>query len=61
VDAKTGVFMLFYPDLAYEQACRTGRLASLDKLRDAVLTGAVKRIRPIERARQDRRADQPRA
>jgi copper/silver efflux system protein len=46
VDAETGVFMLLYLDLAYEQARRTGRLASLDELRDAILAGAVKRIRP---------------
>ncbi|HEY7183539.1 MAG TPA: efflux RND transporter permease subunit, partial [Blastocatellia bacterium] len=46
VDAETGVFMLLYLDLAYEQARRTGCLASLDELRDAILTGAVKRIRP---------------
>lgn len=46
VDAETGVFMLLYLDLAYEQARRTGQLTSLDELRDAILTGAVKRIRP---------------
>jgi Cu(I)/Ag(I) efflux system membrane protein CusA/SilA len=46
VDAETGVFMLLYLDLAYEQARRAGRLTSLDGLRDAILTGAVKRIRP---------------
>jgi Cu(I)/Ag(I) efflux system membrane protein CusA/SilA len=46
VDAETGVFMLLYLDLAYEHARRTGRLASLDELRDAILAGAVKRIRP---------------
>jgi len=46
VDAETGVFMLLYLDLAYEQARRTGRLTSLDELRDAILIGAVKRIRP---------------
>jgi len=38
--------MLLYLDLAYEQARRAGRLTSLDELRDAILTGAVKRIRP---------------
>ncbi|HKC85424.1 MAG TPA: efflux RND transporter permease subunit, partial [Blastocatellia bacterium] len=46
VDAETGVFMLLYLDLAYEQARRAGRLASLAELRDAILAGAVKRIRP---------------
>src|SRR5215813_3199279 len=46
VDAETGVFMLLYLDLAYEQSRRAGRLNSLAELRDAVLAGAVKRIRP---------------
>ena len=46
VDAETGVFMLLYLDLAYEQARREGRLRSLADLQAAVLQGAVKRIRP---------------
>ncbi|MGC4084486.1 MAG: efflux RND transporter permease subunit [Vicinamibacterales bacterium] len=46
VDAETGVFMLLYLDLAYEDAKRNGRLASLADLQAAVLHGAVKRIRP---------------
>jgi copper/silver efflux system protein len=46
VDAETGVFMLLYLDLAYEDAKREGRLKSLRDLQDAVLHGAVKRIRP---------------
>ena len=46
VDAQTGVFMLLYLDLAYETARRTGRLRSLADLRQAVLEGAAKRIRP---------------
>jgi Cu(I)/Ag(I) efflux system membrane protein CusA/SilA len=46
VDAETGVFMLLYLDLAYEDAKREGRLTSLRDLQDAVLHGAVKRIRP---------------
>jgi Cu(I)/Ag(I) efflux system membrane protein CusA/SilA len=46
VDAETGVFMLLYLDLAYEEARRGGRLASLADLQAAVLHGAVKRIRP---------------
>jgi Cu(I)/Ag(I) efflux system membrane protein CusA/SilA len=46
VDAETGVFMLLYLDLAYEQAKKEGRLRSLDDLRQAILFGAVKRIRP---------------
>ena len=46
VDAETGVFMLLYLDLAYEQARREGRLRTIADLRDAILQGAVKRLRP---------------
>ncbi len=46
VDAETGVFMLLYLDLAYQQARKEGRLGSLRDLREAILHGAVKRIRP---------------
>ncbi len=42
VDAETGVFMLLYLDLAYDEARRAGRLQSLADLRDAILHGAVK-------------------
>jgi Cu(I)/Ag(I) efflux system membrane protein CusA/SilA len=46
VDAETGVFMLLYLDLAYDEARREGRLRSLADLQQAVQHGAVKRIRP---------------
>jgi Cu(I)/Ag(I) efflux system membrane protein CusA/SilA len=46
VDAETGVFMLLYLDLAYDRAKAEGRLRGLPELRDAILEGAVKRIRP---------------
>lgn len=46
VDAETGVFMLLYLDIAYEQAKKEGRLRSLADLRAAVLQGAVMRLRP---------------
>jgi Cu(I)/Ag(I) efflux system membrane protein CusA/SilA len=46
VDAETGVFMLLYLDLAYEQARREGRLRNLADLQEAILQGAVKRLRP---------------
>ncbi len=46
VDAETGVFMLLYLDLAYEQARAAGRLGSLAELREVIQHGAVKRIRP---------------
>jgi Cu(I)/Ag(I) efflux system membrane protein CusA/SilA len=46
VDAETGVFMLLYLDLAYEQAKKDGRLRSLADLQDAIRYGAVQRLRP---------------
>ena len=46
VDAETGVFMLLYLDIAYEDARREGRLRSAGDLRNAIMHGAVKRIRP---------------
>jgi Cu(I)/Ag(I) efflux system membrane protein CusA/SilA len=46
VDAETGVFMLLYLDLSYEEARREGLLNSAVGLREAVVHGAVKRIRP---------------
>jgi Cu(I)/Ag(I) efflux system membrane protein CusA/SilA len=46
VDAETGVFMLLYLDLSYEQAKREGRLRGLADLQDAIVHGAAKRIRP---------------
>ena len=46
VDAETGVFMLLYLDLAYEQAKKEGRLRSLAALQEAIVHGAAKRLRP---------------
>jgi len=46
VDAETGVFMLLYLDLAYEEAKKAGRLRNLAELREAIMHGAVKRLRP---------------
>jgi Cu(I)/Ag(I) efflux system membrane protein CusA/SilA len=46
VDAETGVFMLLYLELAFAQAKREGRLRSREDLRDAVIDGAVRRLRP---------------
>jgi len=46
VDAETGVFMLLYLDIAYEQAKKEGRLRNLEELRAAIMEGAVKRLRP---------------
>jgi Cu(I)/Ag(I) efflux system membrane protein CusA/SilA len=46
LDAETGVVMLLYLDLAYEEWKTTGRLRGLSDLRDAIYHGAVKRVRP---------------
>jgi copper/silver efflux system protein len=46
VDAETGVFMLLYLDLSYEQAKKEGRLTSLAALQEAIVHGAAKRLRP---------------
>jgi copper/silver efflux system protein len=46
VDAETGVFMLLYLDLSYEQARKEGRLTSLAALQEAIVHGAAKRLRP---------------
>jgi len=46
VDAETAVFMLLYLDLSYEEAKQQGRLRSAEELREAVVHGAVKRVRP---------------
>ncbi|PYQ99637.1 MAG: CusA/CzcA family heavy metal efflux RND transporter [Acidobacteria bacterium] len=46
VDVETGVFMLLYLDLAYEQARRDGRLRGRADLREAIVQGAVRRLRP---------------
>jgi Cu(I)/Ag(I) efflux system membrane protein CusA/SilA len=46
VDAETGVFMLLYLDLAYEDAKRRGAMRSLSDLHEAIVQGAAKRLRP---------------
>ncbi len=46
VDAETGVFMLLYLDIAYNNAKQSGRLRNLADLQEAIEHGAVKRIRP---------------
>ncbi len=44
--AETGVVMLLYLDIAYENWKHDGRMGSYSELREAVDHGAVKRIRP---------------
>jgi Cu(I)/Ag(I) efflux system membrane protein CusA/SilA len=46
LDAETGVFMLLFLDLAYRDAARSGRLRDTADLREAIVQGAVKRVRP---------------
>ena len=46
VDAETGVFMLLYLDLAFEERKRAGRLRSRADLEQGIVEGAAKRIRP---------------
>ena len=46
VDAETAVFMLLYLDLAYHDAISKGQMNSWDDLREAIVHGAVKRLRP---------------
>ncbi len=46
LDAETGVFMLLYLDLAYQDAVRNGKMKSKSDLNEAIIQGAVKRVRP---------------
>lgn len=46
LDAETGVFMLLYLDLSYKDAVKNGKMNSKKDLEDAIIHGAVKRIRP---------------
>ena len=46
LDAETGVVMLLYLDLAYEQWIKEGKMRNVTDLRDAIYHGAVKRVRP---------------
>ena len=46
LDAETGVFMLLFLDLSYADAKRRGQLRSKAELIEAIIHGAVKRVRP---------------
>ena len=46
VDAETGVVMLLYLDLAYDEAKSKNQLHQMSDLTNAIVHGAVKRIRP---------------
>ena len=46
LDAETGVFMLVSLDLAHDDAKARGRLRTSADLVEAIIHGAVKRVRP---------------
>jgi Cu(I)/Ag(I) efflux system membrane protein CusA/SilA len=46
LDAETGVFMLLFLDLAYDEARAKGLLRDRKDLEEAIVHGAVKRVRP---------------
>jgi len=46
LDAETGVFMLLFLDLSHDEAKAAGRLRTLADLEEAIIHGAVKRVRP---------------
>jgi len=46
LDAETGVFMLLFLDLSHAEAKAAGRLNTTGDLVEAIIHGAVKRVRP---------------
>ncbi|MCE9499408.1 MAG: efflux RND transporter permease subunit, partial [Leptospira sp.] len=46
LDAETGVFMLLYLDLSHEDAKKKNLLRNDTELKNSILHGAVKRVRP---------------
>ncbi|HEX4824581.1 MAG TPA: CusA/CzcA family heavy metal efflux RND transporter [Candidatus Polarisedimenticolaceae bacterium] len=46
LDAETGVFMLLFLDLAYDERVAAGTMRTKADLREAIIQGAVKRVRP---------------
>lgn len=46
LDAETGVVMLLYLELAYNEARQQGKLRTREDLQEAVLHGAARRLRP---------------
>jgi Cu(I)/Ag(I) efflux system membrane protein CusA/SilA len=47
VSAEMGVVMLLYLEISYNNMRNQGLLTSLDKLKEAIFQGAVRRIRPV--------------
>jgi Cu(I)/Ag(I) efflux system membrane protein CusA/SilA len=46
LDAETGVFMLLFLDLAWAERVREGRMRTAQDLEEAIVHGAVRRVRP---------------
>lgn len=46
LDAETGVFMLLFLDLSHDEAQQKGQLKTTGDLVEAIIHGAVKRVRP---------------
>lgn len=46
LDAETGIFMLLFLDLSYDDAKKRNRLRNVFELDEAIVHGAVKRVRP---------------
>jgi Cu(I)/Ag(I) efflux system membrane protein CusA/SilA len=46
LDAETGVFMLLFLDLAWDERVRQGRMATEADVEEAIVHGAVRRVRP---------------
>lgn len=46
LDAETGVFMLMYLDLAFDDRVKRGEMRNTSDLKHAVIEGAVHRVRP---------------
>jgi Cu(I)/Ag(I) efflux system membrane protein CusA/SilA len=46
LDAETGVFMLLFLDMSYNDMAAQGRMKTFADLKEAIIHGAVKRIRP---------------
>ncbi|MFH0800343.1 MAG: CusA/CzcA family heavy metal efflux RND transporter [Pseudomonadota bacterium] len=46
LDAETGIFMLLYLDIAHDDARKSDSLKNISDLKEAIVHGAVRRIRP---------------
>ncbi len=46
LDAETGVFMLLFLDMSYHEAVQKGKMRTKEDLEEAIIHGAVKRVRP---------------